>query len=93
MHYRDVVPFRAPLTGWATRNHLRFKGKHQVLHPGRNNSMHQYVFSIKGMESRFAGKDLEVLVDKLDMSLHNGKFWTHKYKRDKGTLKQVQQRH
>lgn len=32
-------------------------------------------------------------MDKLDMSLHHGQFWAHKYKRDNGTLKQVQQRH
>lgn len=55
--------------------------------------MHQYGLSIKWMESRFVEKDLEVLVDKLDTSLHHGQFWCHKYKKDKGTLKQVQQRH
>lgn len=38
-------------------------------------------------------KEPEVLVDKLDISLHHGQFWAHKNKRDKGTLKQVQQRH
>lgn len=93
MHYIGVLPFRAPLTGWAIRNHLTLKGKGQVLHLRRNNSMHQYGLGIKWMESRLAEKDLEVLVDKLDMSLHHGQIWGHKYKRDKGTLKQVQQRH
>lgn len=45
------------------------------------------------MKSRFAEKDLEVLVGKLGTSLHHGQSWAHKYKRDKGILKQVQQRH
>lgn len=52
MHYIGILPFRAPLTGWAIRNHLTFKGKGQVLHLGWNNSMHQYGLSIKWMESR-----------------------------------------
>lgn len=52
--------------------------------------MHQYGLSIKWMESKFAEKDLEILVDKLDTRLPHGQFWAHKYRRDKGTLKQVQ---
>lgn len=93
MHCIGVLPFRAPLTGRHISNHLTFKAKCQVLHPGRNNFMHQYGFSTKWMESRFSEKDLEILVDKLDTSMHHGQFWAHKHKRNKGTLKQVQQRH
>lgn len=56
MHSRGALPFGAPLTGWAIRNHLTFKGKCQIFHLGRNNSMHQYGFSSKWLESRLAEK-------------------------------------
>lgn len=45
------------------------KGKCQVLHLWKNNSMHQYVQEGKCLERSFAKKNLGVLVDnKLTMS-------------------------
>lgn len=50
--------------------------------------MHQYGLSIKWMESRFAEKDWRFW-----WTSWTQVSWAHKYRRDKGTLKQVQQRH
>ena len=63
-----MLPFRASLAGWGNRNHVKFKGKCQALHLGRNNSMHQYWLDVNYLESTFAEENMEVLVDKLDVS-------------------------
>jgi len=47
---------------------VKFKGKCQALHLGRNNSMHQYWLDVNYLESTFAEENMEVLVDKLDVS-------------------------
>jgi len=39
------------------------KGKHKVLHLGKNKSTHQYVVGAAQLESSFAEKDLGVLMD------------------------------
>ncbi|PKU43588.1 hypothetical protein llap_6109 [Limosa lapponica baueri] len=45
------------------------KGKHRVLHLGRNNPMHQYRLEVDLLESSPVDKDLEVLVEnKVTMS-------------------------
>jgi len=58
------------LETWAGRNLIKFiKGKHKVLHLGRNNPGHQYRLGAKRLGSSLAGKDLAVLVDtKLNIS-------------------------
>ncbi|KAK4827639.1 hypothetical protein QYF61_019849 [Mycteria americana] len=53
------------LEKWANRNLMKFnKGKSEVLHMVGNNLMHQYRLGADWLESSFAEKDLEVLVDK-----------------------------
>ncbi|GAB0187291.1 mitochondrial enolase superfamily member 1 [Grus japonensis] len=48
----------------ADRNHIKFnKGKCKVLHLGRNNPKHNYMLGATQLESSFAEKDLEVLMD------------------------------
>ncbi|GAB0209022.1 mitochondrial enolase superfamily member 1 [Grus japonensis] len=58
------------LEKWADRNLMQFnKGKCQVLHLGRNNPRHQYMLGATQLESSFAEKDLEFVVEtKLNMS-------------------------
>jgi len=52
------------LEKWADRNMMKFnKGKCKVLHPRRNNPMHQYVLRAKHLESSMAENDLQPLVD------------------------------
>ncbi|PKU43623.1 hypothetical protein llap_6081 [Limosa lapponica baueri] len=68
-----VLPFTGTRTGWTTgtnRNLMKFnKGKCEVLHLVRNNSMHHYTLGADQLESSFAKKDLGVLLDKkLNMS-------------------------
>ena len=48
---------------------MKFNKKCKVLHLERNNPMHPYMMGDNQLESRFAEKDLEVLVDtKMKMS-------------------------
>lgn len=52
------------LEKWANKNLMKFKGKCQVLHLGRNNHVPQYMLETN---SSFAEESLGVLVDKLPM--------------------------
>lgn len=56
------------LEKWSHRNLIFNKKRCQVLHLVSNNPRHQYKLGIKWMESTFAEKDLEVLVNKLNMN-------------------------
>ncbi|PKU46139.1 hypothetical protein llap_3551 [Limosa lapponica baueri] len=58
------------LEQWAKRSLMKFnKAKSKILHLGKNNHMHQYMLGADQLESSFAKKDPEVLVDtKLKMS-------------------------
>ena len=50
------------LESWAERNLMRFKkGKHRVLHLGRNNHMHQYVLGADLLKRSLVEKDLGIL--------------------------------
>ncbi|PKU46197.1 rna-directed dna polymerase from mobile element jockey-like [Limosa lapponica baueri] len=52
------------LEKWADRNLMKFnKGKHKVLHLGRNNLIHQYRLRATCLESILVEKDLGVLMD------------------------------
>ncbi|GAB0208757.1 mitochondrial enolase superfamily member 1 [Grus japonensis] len=58
------------IENWVKRNQMKFnKGKHRVLHLGKNNPMHQYRLGVDLLGSSSAEKDLGALVDKkLSMS-------------------------
>ena len=45
------------------KNSFCLKGKHRVLHPGRNNCMHQYRLGADLLERSSVGKDVGVLLD------------------------------
>lgn len=78
MNIRKTPPFFIPvrevnngthihtlcLEGWAEKNLIKFsKGKHRVLHLGRNNPKHQYRLGADLLECSSADRDLGVLVD------------------------------
>ncbi|KAK4827389.1 hypothetical protein QYF61_017794 [Mycteria americana] len=63
-HTMVVLAFRGTSTGWDNRNIIKFnKGKSQVLLLGRNNPVQQYLLRVEQLESSFAEKVLEVLLD------------------------------
>lgn len=63
MHQMVVLPFRRTLTGWkkwAKRNFMKFnKGKHQVLHLGRNKPRYHYLLA----EEQLCREEPDGLVD------------------------------
>lgn len=51
------------LEKWADRDFMKFKGKCQVLHLGRRNSLQQYRLGAIWIESSSAKSDREILVN------------------------------
>lgn len=91
MYNRGALPCRAALTGWAIRSHLSFKGKRQALHHMVEQQLHAPVW----VQYQVDGKQMcrKGTRGPGGQAGHELDPWAHKYRRDKGTLKQVQQRH
>ncbi|PKU28444.1 rna-directed dna polymerase from mobile element jockey-like [Limosa lapponica baueri] len=63
-HHAVIQRVLDRLEKWVDRNLMKFnKDKCKVLHLGRNNSMHQYLFGADQLESSLTEKALGVPVD------------------------------
>lgn len=63
-----LLLFRRTSPAWRNRRTCSWSSASNILHLGRNNTLHQYMLGAGQLENSFAGKDLRVLGNKMTVS-------------------------